>query len=133
MPRDAGQMAALRPTAVPIHDDRNVLLKAVRVKRREQALFLAVCWFQRVRCFQAFIPGNSKKSIEARGAAFRLSKTNIPLHTAQQAGSDDWLSAYRQFAYSTDNFAAVSLVSSIGPSTYEPGKPGTLPEWKMLT
>src|SRR5712692_11560001 len=107
MPSDAGQMAALRPTAVPIHDDRNVLWKAVRVKRREQALFLAVCWFQRVRCFQAFFLGNSTEPLGAGGAALGLSKTNIPFHRAQQAGSDDCYDVTRPFASSTDRSGAM--------------------------
>ena len=51
MPGDARQMAPLRPAAVAIHDDGDVLREPVRIKFTEQPLFFEVRGFERFRCF----------------------------------------------------------------------------------
>ena len=59
MPRDSGQVTALRPASIAVHDYGNVLGKLVGVKLREQTLFLNAGWFERVRYFHAINPANS--------------------------------------------------------------------------
>jgi hypothetical protein len=49
----------LRPAAVSIHDDGNMLREPVRIQIKEQALFSEVRGFERFRCFHATIPANS--------------------------------------------------------------------------
>jgi hypothetical protein len=47
--RGAGQVAALRPAAISVHDDGNMLREAVRIQIEEQALFFQVRGFERFR------------------------------------------------------------------------------------
>jgi hypothetical protein len=61
MARDARQMTPLRPAAVSIHDDGNMLREAVRIQVQEQTLFRKVRSFERFRRFHAIIPANSMK------------------------------------------------------------------------
>src|SRR6266853_5221126 len=58
VPRDSGQVTALRPAPIAVHDYGDVLGKLVGVKLREQTLFLNAGWFERVRYFHAINPAN---------------------------------------------------------------------------
>ena len=77
----ARQMAPLRPAAVSIHDDGNMLREPVRIQFKEQPLFCKVRGFERFRCFHATIPANSMKWTEAVSRAYW--KANIGDLTAQ--------------------------------------------------
>jgi hypothetical protein len=57
----ARQMTPLRPAAVAIHDDSNMLRQAVRIQIAEQWLFFAGRGFEGFRRFHAIIPANSNK------------------------------------------------------------------------
>ncbi len=86
MSGDARQVTALRPAAVSIHDDGNMLREPVRIQIEEQTLFFKVRGFERFRCFHATIPANSVKWTEAVSRASW--KANIGHLTAQHSRSN---------------------------------------------
>ena len=68
-PGDARQMTPLRPAAIAIHNDGDVLRETVGVQISGAAAFLEVRGFERFGCFHAIIPANP---VELRGAISRV-------------------------------------------------------------
>ena len=60
------QVTALRPAAVSIHNDSNMLGQPVRNQIAEQRLFFTRQGFERFRCFHAIIPANSENGLGMR-------------------------------------------------------------------
>ena len=74
-------MPPLRPAAVSIHDDGNMLRKTVGIQIKEQPLFLQIGGLERIRYFHAIIPESCMERPEALARAY--GKANIGSLTAQ--------------------------------------------------
>ena len=64
MPRDARQVAALRPAAVAVHDDGDVLGQALAVDLLQQSSFFLAGRFQLLRGLHDSFPMNSDLAMD---------------------------------------------------------------------